>query len=60
VLELGQGVAEQACVNVLANLLYLLHGGFPVGGKNVRGEFTPCCGRNLVVVGALRSMSVCG
>lgn len=60
VLELGQGVAEQACVNVLADLLHLLHGGFPVGGKNVRGEFTPCCGRDLVVVGALESMLVGG
>ena len=60
VLELGQGVGEQACVDVLADLLYLLHSGFPVGGKNVRGEFTPCCCRDLVVIGALRDVSVCG
>lgn len=60
VLELGQGVGEQACVDVLADLLYLLHSGFPVGSKNVRGEFTPCCCRDLVVIGALRDVSVCG
>jgi len=53
VLELGQGVVEQARVDVLANLLYLLHSGLPVGGENVRGEFAPCCCRDLVVVGAL-------
>jgi hypothetical protein len=60
VLELGQGVVEQARVDVLADLLHLLHGGFPVGGKNVRGKFAPCCCRNFVVVGALRDVLVYG
>lgn len=53
VLELGDRVVEESGVDVLANLLNLLHDVLPLFGQDVGNELTPGGSRDLIVVGAL-------
>lgn len=53
VLELGERVAEEARVDLLAHLLNLLHDILPLFGQDVGDELSPGGSRDLVVVGAL-------
>lgn len=54
VFELGKRVGKESGVDVLTDLLDLLHGVLPLLGQDVGGKLTPSGGGDFVVVGALR------
>ena len=53
VLQLGEGVVEEACVDELLDLVDLLNGRVPVDGEDLAGELAPGSLALLVVVGGL-------
>lgn len=53
VLQLCEGVVEQACVDLLFDLVDLLDGAVPVDGEDLAGQLAPCGLALLVVVGGL-------
>ena len=59
VLQLGERVVEQACVDLLLDLVDLLDGAVPVDGQDLAGKLAPGGLALLVVVGGLQSISTC-
>lgn len=57
VLQLGERVVEQACVDLLLDLVDLLDGAVPVDGQDLAGKLAPGGLALLVVVGGLPSLS---
>jgi hypothetical protein len=53
VLQLGERVVEQACVDLLLDLVDLLNGAVPVDGQDLAGKLAPGGLALLVVVGGL-------
>lgn len=53
VLQLGEGVVEQACVDELLDLVDLLDGAVPVDGEDLAGQLAPGGLALLVAVGGL-------
>lgn len=49
--ELCEGVVEEFGVDGFLDFLDFFHGDFPVCREDLRGKFSPCCGRDFVVVG---------
>jgi hypothetical protein len=58
VLQLGERVVEQACVDLLLDLVDLLDGAVPVDGQDLAGKLAPGGLALLVVVGGLQSISI--
>jgi len=56
VLELCEGVVEEACVDDLLELVDLLHGRVPVDGEDLAGELSPGGLAFLVAVGGLLTL----
>ena len=53
VLELSEGLVEEARVDDFFELVDFLHGGVPVYGEDFAGEFAPCGFALFVAVGCL-------
>lgn len=51
VVKLSERVAEELGLNRFLDFLHFFHGRFPISSQNFAGQFSPCCSRNLVVVG---------
>ena len=58
VLQLGERVVEQACVDLLLDLVDLLDGAVPVDGQDLAGQLAPGGLALLVVVGGLDVVSI--
>ena len=55
VLQLGERVVEQACVDLLLDLVDFFDGAVPVNGQDLAGQLAPGSLALLVVVGGLES-----